>query len=73
MNPEEQKEVYAYVQAMKLKEGKLAKHARTGTSALTQVYGDSHGDTLTGPKAYVTSVWLEINGRLYEVPVIAQS
>lgn len=64
-------ELYAWMQAMKLIEPKRAKYARPGTSALTQAYVDSHGDTVTAPKAYAGSVSLEIEGRVREIPFLS--
>lgn len=42
-----------------------------GATALTQVYTDSRGDTVTAPKAYAGSEKLLINGRIREIGYIA--
>lgn len=44
-----------------------------GTSTLTQSYSVSGGGggSITGPKAYVTSVFIRVDGRILEVPVIS--
>lgn len=39
-----------------------------GSTAKTQVYTDSHGDTVTAPKAYAQTFILVSNGIQYEVP-----
>lgn len=41
---------------------------KLGATAKTQVYTDSRGDTLTGPKAYAKTFIIVQNGQQYEVP-----
>lgn len=41
---------------------------RLGSTAKTQVYTDSRGDTVTGPKAYAKTFIIMQNGQQYEVP-----
>lgn len=42
-----------------------------GSTTKTQVYTDSHGDTLTGPKAYLGTVIFLADGTQYEIPYLA--
>jgi len=85
MTPEQSRkldELYAWMQARKVQQlsypvDDASKRALEvvlgqglGNTAKTQVYTDSHGDTLTGPKAYVKTLVVSAGGILYELPSI---
>lgn len=45
-------------------------YVSSGLTTKTQVYTDTNGDTLTGPKAYVKTLVVSAGGILYELPSI---